>query len=302
MLNLYKLEVFAAVVQSGTFSAAAERLLMSQPAVSQHIQDLEAALGAQLFHRSRRGAELTAAGETLWEYTQQILKLVADAELAVVDVKKLASGQIALGATPGAGVYLLPDWIQDFRSRYPNLTVAMQTGITQQIVAGLRAGRIDLGFIEGEIEAAEDVEVLELREDEQFVVVGRKHPWWSRTEVGVDELQEQTFIVRQRNSQSRLWLESALQQYGIRPAIGAEFDAVESIKRAVTLGSCLTVLPVYVFHAEQENDLLRGIRVHGRLLTRTLKLAWMRGYRFTPVQRTFLRDLAARLPALAAIA
>ena len=302
MLNLYKLEVFAAVVQSGTFSAAGERLLMSQPAVSQHIQDLEAALGTQLFRRSRRGVELTAAGSALWEYTQQILRLVADAELAVVDVKKLASGQIALGATPGAGVYLLPDWIQDFRSRYPNLTVALQTGITPRILADLRAGRVDLGFVEGEMEAAEDVAMLELREDEQYIVVGRKHPWWARVEVGIAELAGQTFVVRQRNSQSRLWLEATLQQHGVRPAIGAEFDAVESIKRAVALGSCLTVLPDYVFHSEREMDVLRGIPVRGRLLTRTLKLAELRGSRFTPEQRTFLRHLAARLPALEAIA
>ena len=301
MLNLYKLEVFATVVQSGTFSAAAERLLMSQPAVSQHIQDLEAALGTQLFRRSRRGVELTSAGDTLWTYTQQILKLVADAELAVVDVKKLASGQIALGATPGAGVYLLPDWIQDFRSRYPNLTVAMQTGITPQILAWLRAGRVDLGFIEGEMDAADDVEVLALREDEQFIVVGRKHAWWSRAEIGVEELKDQTFVVRQRSSQSRIWLEGALQQHGIRPAIGAEFDAVESIKRAVTLGACLTVLPEYVFHLERETDLLRGIPVRDRVLVRTLKLVWLRSRRFTPVQRTFLRHLAARLPAMQSI-
>lgn len=302
MLNLYKLEVFAAVVQAGTFSAAGERLLMSQPAVSQHIQDLEAALGTKLFRRSRRGVELMPAGSTLWEYTQQILALVADAELAVVDVKQLVSAQISLGATPGAGVYLLPDWIQDFRSHYPNLTVAMQTGITPQILADLRTGRVDLGFVEGEMEAVEDVETLVLREDEQFVVVGRKHPWWARVEVRVEDLAGQTFVVRQRNSQSRLWLEATLHEHGIRPAIGAEFDAVESIKRAVAIGTCLTVLPDYVFHAEREMDLLRGIPVRARLLTRTLKLVWLRGRRFTPVQRTFLRHLAARLPALQAIA
>lgn len=83
MLNLYKLEIFATVVQTGSFSAAAERLLMTQPAVSQHIQDLEASLGARLFQRGRRGVTLTPAGETLHSYTQEILRLLAEAENAV---------------------------------------------------------------------------------------------------------------------------------------------------------------------------------------------------------------------------
>ena len=94
MLNLYKLEIFAIAAQTGSFSAAAERLLMTQPAVSQHIQDLEASLGAKLFARGRRGVTLTPAGETLHRYTQEILRLLAEAENAVTDVQNLASGQV----------------------------------------------------------------------------------------------------------------------------------------------------------------------------------------------------------------
>ena len=76
MLNLYKLEIFAIVVQTGSFSAAADRLLLTQPAISQHIQDLEASLGARLFERGRRGVSLTPARETLHTYTRQTLRLL----------------------------------------------------------------------------------------------------------------------------------------------------------------------------------------------------------------------------------
>jgi len=119
MINLNKLEIFTIVVRAGSFSAAAEQLLMSQPAVSQHVQDLEASLGTRLFERGRRGVTLTAAGATLHGYTRAIFDLVAAAENAVTDVEHLATGQITVGATPGISAYLLPEPIQEFHSRYP---------------------------------------------------------------------------------------------------------------------------------------------------------------------------------------
>jgi len=303
MLNLHKLEVFAAVAQAGSFSGAAQRLLMTQPAVSQHVQDLEASLGTPLFVRGRRGVELTEAGLALLGYTTEIFTLLARAEEAVTSVKHLNAGQVRIGATPGAAVYLLPKWVQSFRSQYPNLSVALRTGITPEIAADLRAGLIDMGFIEGELEGAEgDIASITVKVDEQYVVVGRKHPWWERSEVTVGEMGAQTFIMRQRNSQSRVWLETTLAAHNIHPAIGAEFDALESIKRAVALGSCLAVLPEYVVREEVEQGTLRALAVAGRPFVRTLKLVWPAGRPWTPVARAFVRTLQPRMPAVEAIA
>ena len=116
MLDLHKLDIFATVARTGSFSAAAEQLLLSQPAVSQHVHDLEASLGTRLFARGRRGVTLTPAGVQLHDYTQAIFRLVAEAESAVTDVANLAAGQLAIGATPGVSVYLLPEPIQEFLS------------------------------------------------------------------------------------------------------------------------------------------------------------------------------------------
>ena len=114
MLDLHKLEIFLRVVREGSFSRAAESLLMTQPAVSQHIQDLEAQLGTQLFVRERRGVSLTTEGETLHGYATRILQLMAEAENAVTDVTQLAGGSVSVAATPGISVYLLPEWVQAF--------------------------------------------------------------------------------------------------------------------------------------------------------------------------------------------
>lgn len=300
MLNLYKLEIFTYVVEEGSFSAAAERLLMTQSGVSQHIQDLEAALGTQLFIRGRRGVTLTTAGKRLYEYTQRILALVAEAENAVTNVEQLAAGLVQLGATPGVGVYVLPEWIQTFRARYPNLTVQLQTKTTPAIVTDLRAGRLALGIIEGELdeEVAQEIGVHPLQAIEQLVVVGPRHPFWGRESVAVEELSGQTFIMRQPGSQSRIWLDQMLQAYGIKARIGAEFDNVESIKRSVALGNGLTILPEYAVRDEQEYGVLRSVSIANQPFVRIVKLVWDKRRYFSPVTRSLLAHLQGCFPAL----
>lgn len=303
MLDLYKLQIFSVVVQEGSFSAAAERLYMTQSAVSQHIKELELSLGRQLFQRGWRGVRLTHHGEVLNRYTVEIFALVAKAESALTDVEHLSSGRVSIGVTPGIGVYLAPDWVQHFRLHYPQLTVALQTGITSEIVSDVLGQRLDMGFIEGELNVTLPARllVLVLEEVEQHVVVGFKHPYWEREHLAIDELKQQSLIVREANSQSRIWLEETLHQHGIDPMIGAEFDNLESMKRAVSLGMCMAIMPPYVVQAEVEQRLLHTIPVKGKPFTRSLKLIWDANMHFSPIANAFLAELSPRYPALIAL-
>ncbi|MCB0047512.1 MAG: LysR family transcriptional regulator [Caldilineaceae bacterium] len=300
MLSLYKLEIFDMVVALGSFSAAAERLYMSQPAVSQHIRDLEAGLGTSLFIRERRGVTLTAPGKKLHAYTRSILRLVAEAENAVTDVAHLPAGQVVIAATPGIGVYQLPEWVQAFRVRYPNLTASVQTDITPRVLADLRTRRAEIGFIEGEIEDMDltQIKTLTLEEHEQLVIVGRNHPWHDRMRVTCAELDGKDFIMRQPTSQTRVWLDRRLHAAGIRVNVTGEFDNVESIKRAVARSTGLTILPDYAVQNEVESGTLAAIAIEGSPLQRTLRLAWHADGFFSPVTRAFLTFLNRNFPHL----
>lgn len=303
MLDLYKLQIFSVVAQEGSFSAAAERLYITQSAVSQHMKELEASLGRPLFERGWRGVRLTPHGEILNRYAAEIFELVAKAESALIDIEHLSGGRVSIGATPGIGVYLAPDWVQHFRGRYPRLTVALQTGVTAQIVGDVLGRRLDIGFIEGELDDRQKprLAALVLEEVEQQVVAGFKHPFWERQRVSIEDLRDQSLIVREASSQSRAWLEGVLRQHDIEPVIGAEFDNLESMKRAVSLGRCLAVLPLYVAQSEVEQGLLRVIPVEGGPFTRSLKLIWDSGAHFSPITRAFLAELSGRYSALKAL-
>lgn len=301
MLNLYKLDIFLQVVDAGSLSAAAERLLMTQSGVSQHIQDLERALGVQLLTRSPRGVTLTEAGQTLARYARQLAALAAEAEAAVTDVANMAAGEVALGATPGVSVYVLAECVQSFRGRFPNLAVNVQTDITPRIVEMILARKLDIGVVEGELVPQKHLAHHDLEVVDHFVVVGRKHPLWGRSGVKLAELDGLTLITRQRGSQTRIWLEEILAQHQVEPRIGAEFDNVESIKRAVMAGTALTILPRYAVADDVDLGLLAALPVEDHRLQRTIKLLWDARRPFTPVTRAFLRHFTLRFPALTGV-
>lgn len=303
-LDLYKLKLFITVAQEGSFSRAAERTYMTQSAISQHMHELEVRLGVLLFVRGHRGVTLTPEGATLHEYALRILALVAEAENAVADIDNLETGEVRIGATPGVGVYLLPDWARDFRERYPRLSVNIQTGVTPQIVQDTLAYRLDFGLIEGELDARAyaRLRVLVLQSVEQWVAVGRGHPWWGRASVPIQQLNGQAIITRPRNSQSRAWLEQTLNGHAINPVIGAEFDNLESTKRYLASGEMLAILPEYVVKQEQSLGLIHAVRVDlgdDRRLTRDLKLICVKGASFSPVARGFVSYLVTLYPHLA---
>ncbi len=286
MLDLHKLHIFATVADEGSFSAGANRLYVSQSAVSQQMRELEAGLGVALFVRGRRGVTLTDGGRTLYGYARRLLALAAEAESALTSHSSVMEGQLVIGATPGASVYLLPEIIQAFRVQYPAATIQLQTGVTSFILDELRARRMELGLIEGELEVSEveRFEVVALAEVEQYVIVGSRHGWWGRQEIAISDLADQVFIMRPRDSHTRTWLDRVLVNHGIRPNISAEFDNVESIKRAVAAGTCVSVLPRYVVEQEERMGILQCVAILGRPLLRTLKL---------------VRDMSTPLSALA---
>lgn len=298
MLSLYKLEIFAAVVQEGSFSAAAKRLFITQPAVSQHIQDLETVLGTTLINRHRRGAVLTEAGRTLYDYTSKILELVAQAEAAVTDVERLASGQITIGATPGISSYLLPEWVSKFRQRFPNLAISLQTNITTDIANGVTNNSLNLGFVEGELDgvATQHLGRLILREIVLLVVLHPNHPLAQRASILPESLNNQPLLTRQPHSRTRVWIDSLLARYQIKPQIVGEYDNLEAIKQSVLANTGITILPDYSIEREVSMGLLKALPLDGVALSREITLLWDKRHPFTPVARAMLNHLQEQFP------
>jgi len=299
MLSLYKLEIFNAVAMEGSFSKAAGRLLLTQPAVSQHIRDLESSLQVTLFERGNRGVRLTASGETLLDYTRCILRMLSEAENAVRGLQAVEGGGLTIGATPGPAIFLLPGWIQSFHARFSGVTVSLKTDTTGVVVSDLLSERADLGFVEGEQEVAFPLNSLPLRDIRLFLVVGPQHPWREKKSIPIETLQGEPFITRPPGSQTRQWIEQMFSRHGVSPQVVAEFDHPEAIRQAVGSGLGVTILPEW--GVENSDRHLSALTIEGVNLQRTLRLVWNESIPMKPAARAFLSTLTDHFPHLAQI-
>lgn len=296
MLDLRKLQIFVHVVQAGSFSGAAERLLMTQSGVSQHIQDLERGFSTALFVRRARGVELTNAGQLLLGYAEQLLQIAHEAELALTTVTLTTQAAVRLGATPGVGTYVLPTCLTEFQGRYPQVQIDLTTRTTPQIAEAVLTGKCDLGIVEGEPDTSDEaVRVRRLASVPQWLVIGPQHVWWDRESVALSDLPQTALITRQRGSHSRQWLESELTRLGLTVRITAEFDNVESIKRAVAGGKAATILPRYAFEQEVTFGLLRAVPIIGLDLHRQLSAIWASTSPPGPAASAFLSNVTRML-------
>ena len=145
-MDLQQLETFLAVAEERSFSRAAQRLLRTQPAVSQVIRKLEDELGEPLFERALRDGSLTAAGEVLRAYAERLLGLRAEAASAVRELKTLERGQLSLAANEYTTLYLLP-LLDRFRRISPHISLTVQRSLASRIPDDLQARRAELGVL-----------------------------------------------------------------------------------------------------------------------------------------------------------
>ena len=300
MLSLYKLEIFNTVAKEGSFSKAADRLLLTQPAVSQHMRDLEISLQAPLFIRGSRGVKLTQAGETLLDYTRSILRLVSEAEEAIIRSDTPEIKQIAIGATPGAGSNLLPSLIQDFQRRYPGIRISLTTGTTTVIATEILTASLEIGFIEGELSVEPPLIALPLREIDLFVLVGPDHPWNNRDSIPAAALNGQPFITRPAGSKTRAWIDQMFLKYDLTPDIIAEFDRPEAIMSAVAAGMGITIQPDWGI-TNGPGGKLKALSIQGVQMQRTLRLLWSEDRPLKPTVKSFLSHLSVQFPKLSQI-
>lgn len=297
MLKLYKLEIFNAVAIEGSFSKAADRMLLSQPAISQHIRDLEGSLQTSLFIRGSRGVKLTTAGETLLDYTRCILQLLDEAENTIYSQKDLENWSLNIGATPGVGLNLLPTWMQRYQERYTGAKIKLKTDTTSVIVQEILSGRLEMSFIEGELKEEAAVRSFQLREIEMQVMVSPSHPWAGSKSISITALQRVPFITRPAGSHTRKWIDHVFEEYQIEPEITAEFDRPEAIIAAVYAGMGVTILPDWGLEQSIDRQLVR-LRINETNLTRTLKLVWAAARPIKPAAKAFLSLLVDDFPHL----
>lgn len=285
-MNLNHLAIFHAVAEEHSMSRGAERLCISQPAVSKQIKDLEAALGVALFDRLPRGLRLTQAGETLAGYARRLFAAEADAERAIAELKGLAQGRLTVGASLTIGDYLLPQVLSVYRKKHPGIELHLEIANTQAIQQKLRDGVLDIGLTEGFADDA-DLEAEVFAEDALVAVVPPGHPLLGENAVAAARFCAEPFLMREPGSGTREVVERALARLGIAVTPAMSLGSTEAIKRSVAAGLGVAIISNLALEAEFSAHRLYLLPLRDLMLTRPLHLVRRRGRSAGPAVQAF---------------
>jgi len=245
-ITLRQLYGFKAVADVGTFTAAAQRLRVAQPALSIHIRELEQELGAKLFDRTTRRVELTAAGR---EFLQSVDKLIYDLENAVQNARNLAErkrGRLVVAAAPLLAAMIVPPAIADFKRRYPSIDVSVIDSQTNVIVEKIRVNEADCG-IGTFAESEEGIRSETLFEDALLAWCPAQSPVTLAPQMTWEMLANTPLIGMTRDSSIRFLVDQAFQSVGLHIRPSYEVSHMTTAVMMVEAGLGVAILPAYVW-------------------------------------------------------
>jgi DNA-binding transcriptional LysR family regulator len=262
MLNLHQLSIFHAVAMTGSVSAGAQRLMISQPAVSKQLRQMEKGIKAKLFDRHAKGVTLTPAGMELAEYTRRIFGLLEDAEQAMGEFASMKRGSLAIGAGPTVGVYLLPSAMVRFRREHPKVLLRTETEGPDLLRQRLLDGGIELAVSEAPIAGPRLISRV-LFEDVLVPVIGRVKGAAGKRSISAQEFCRQPFIARQVESDGRSLVERTLLERGLNVTPVLTVSSTEAIKQAVIAGLGVAMVSRLAIQTEVAAGLLVELKVSG---------------------------------------
>ena len=291
-ITLRQLYGFKAVAEAGTFTAAAQRLKVAQPALSLNIRGLESELGARLFDRTTRRVELTAAGR---EFLQSIDKLIVDLEHAVQNARDLAErkrGRLVVAAPPLLAALVVPGAVADYKKRYPAIDITVIDTQTNVIVDKVRSGEADCG-IGTFSESEEGIRRENLFEDTLMAWCPAQSQCARSSRLAWKDLPAGQLIAMTRDSRIRFLVEQAYQSAGqdVQPAY--EVSHMTTAIMMVEAGLGIAVLPAYVW------GFARAFNVVSKVLSdpevrREVAIVHADGRALSPAAEAFLPYLRKR--------
>jgi DNA-binding transcriptional LysR family regulator len=297
-MDTRQLAAFCAVVERKSFSQAAERLGVTQPAVSLQIRSLEQRLGTRLLDRSGRRVEPTEAGLRLYSSAQKLLALEQQLVQEVVgDEEDALRGTLELGASTGPGGTVVPLLLCEFQEANPEVRVRLSVSDTQTVVDQVAGRELELGIV-GAARRHRGVVFEPFFRDEVVLVCPKGHRFAGRT-VSLDELRTEPLIVMQEGAGVRQVIEDELRAVGVRLRdldVRVELGLQESVRSAVAAGHGVTFISGTAVESELAAGAIAAARVRGLDPVREIFLARASGRSETRVAQAFVEFARGRLP------
>ncbi|RUT36262.1 LysR family transcriptional regulator [Paenibacillus zeisoli] len=243
-LNYHQLHIFYTVAEKGSFSAAAQALHMTQPAVTMQIQSLEDYFGTKLLVRSTKRIELSEAGRALMPYAERGIDLMRETESAMARFTHMLEGRLQLGASLTIGEYVLPRLLGPFGQQYPHINIVLKVMNTAEILEQILHHQLSFGLVEAAVQHP-DMVMEPVMQDELKLIVPAEHPLTQQGEVYLREVLDYPFVLREKGSGTRQVMEEELTRLQVDLDLVKtvmDLGSTGAVKSAVEAGFGITML------------------------------------------------------------
>jgi DNA-binding transcriptional LysR family regulator len=297
MINftLRQLRIFDAVSRHLSYSRAAEALYLTQPAVSMQIKQLEESVGLPLLEQLGKKVYLTEAGREFQNYCRNILQQVSDADAMFTELKGM-SGKLNIHVVSTAG-YFTPQLLAEFCKRYPQAKVSLNVSNREILLQGLAHNDMDMAIM-GRPPEGLDLEAAPFMDNRLVIIAPANHPLAHERRIPMSRLAEETFLVREQGSGTRIAMERFFSDQRIQLTTGTEMSTNEAIKQAVQAGMGLGILSLHTVQLELELRRLIVLDVENFPIQRHWYVIHRKGKRLTSVAQAFKDFLLAEASAL----
>lgn len=285
-MNFTHLLAFFEVARAGSVSAGAERLRVSQPAVTREIRELEERLGLILFDRLPRGVALTEAGTLLFSYAERIFALSDTAQAELKELAGLSAGHLSIGASATVGAYLVPDMIACFNVSHPKVGIDLAVTNTGHVEQGLRDHTVSLGFVEGPYDDS-ILHTHPIGADEIVAVAAVAHPR-AKQRLRARDLAERVVILREPGSGTRAVVEEAYARIGLHIEPLMSISDTVAIKRMLLAQHTIAYVSSLSIKDEVQRGELSILDVRDLRIERPLNMVWLKGRTLSPSAQAFV--------------
>lgn len=295
-LTFRQLSVFEAVARNLSFSRAAQDLHLSQPAVSMQIKQLEENVGIPLFEQLGKKIFLTEAGRELYHYSRVIAQQLSEVEAVLSELKGLKRGKLKISVASTAN-YFAPQLLATFSQRLPTVTVSLDVTNRQTLLQQLAHNDMDMAIM-GQPPDGLDLVAESFMDNPLVVIAPVNHSLARKKTIPLARMQEETFLMREEGSGTRIAMERYFEAHGVRINTGMEMSSTEAIKQAVQAGLGLGVVSLNTVELELETKRLKVLDVDGLPIRRHWYIVHRKDKRLSAAAlafKNFMLDEAASL-------
>jgi DNA-binding transcriptional LysR family regulator len=290
MLNFNQFRIFYYAAKNLNFTAAANELFITQPAVTVQIKSFEEFCNLKLFKKKGRKIYLTDEGRSLYQYAIKIFKFEKEIEAVIDDMRELKRGVLSLGTTKAYARYFMPLMITTFHQNYPHIQIQLNEGSSLDMIHGLLSFKIEVAII-AKAEDNPDVHFFPFSREEMALIVSRRHPLVRKKSVSFADLAAEPFIMKEKGSGTRKLVEELFETERCTPNILMETSNTEFIKQLVQRGEGISFVVKEAVAQELKEKKLATVPLKGSKVYLDVSIAYLKEQVLSPSARAFVDTL-----------